>query len=439
MASPRDLTGVLRWWSADVSGQTIEAGRVSASPDVVAGSVAARFGQGRVGPEQVTVDGRPAWRFGGSASPASLLTPDVPAVTGAPYSWAVVIAPLANYPGQVIAPGPNSTVTSSSSQIVSETSGSFRWIGFAGANLFIPMPSGEHLVVFDHDGGSGVSRLYATGQTSSRGTLQRRSLAGQQHIGRHGSNDRPLFADVRALLLFDHALSDSEIATLEQWRAEGSSSQVAVRSGSGTVTVRSTSTGTGVPQRTGSGLSRARVMSTGTGAVQRTGAAVSAQRTSVQGSGTPVRSGAAAARTAVLVAGAGAVARAGSGVARQAARALGVGSPTRVGSGATDLVAVATGQGSPSRSGRATTAVQVQVSGQGLAGRVGAAVTRLLVAVTGTGQRGDSDLPPDTGRDVDVQVGAPFGVWAVGAPVRGLETVGVGTVSSGWSVGRPQV
>lgn len=437
MASPRDLTGVLRWWSADVSGQTIEAGRVSASPDVVAGSVAARFGQGRVGPEQVVVDGRPAWRFGGSASPASLLTPDVPAVTGSTYSWAFVINPLAGYAGQVIAPGPNSTVTASSSQLLTPTTGSFRWEQFAGASQFVNMASGEQLVIMEHDGGTGASRVYAAG-LSTRGTLQRRSLAGQQHIGRHGSNDRPLFAEIRAVLLFDHAMSDADVATLEQWRAEGSSSQVAVRSGSGTTRVRTGSTGTGSVQRSGSGVTRARAANTGTGAAQRTGAAVSAQRSASGGSGAPARAGAAQARTAVQVAGQGVVARAGSAVARQAVRLLGVGDATRTGSGAAALVAALAGQGSPSRSGAAATIVAAQASGVGLARRAGEAAARLLVSVTGAGEHGEDNLPPDTGRDVDVQVGAPFGVWAVGVPVRGLETVTIGTASSGWSVGRPR-
>jgi len=227
VASPRDLTGVLRWWSADAPATVVD-GRVTEAPDLVAGATAVRFGQGRVGPELAQVDGRPAWLFGGASSPASLLTPDVPAISGAPYAWAVVLTPLAGYAGQVIAPGPNTAVTASSAQLLAEATGSFRWSGFAGTSVSLAMPSGDQLVVLDHDGGTGATRLYASGAGSARATLQRRSLAGQQHIGRHGSNDRPLHAAVRGILLVDHTFADAEVQLLEQWRAEGAGSRTAV-------------------------------------------------------------------------------------------------------------------------------------------------------------------------------------------------------------------
>lgn len=498
MASPRDLSGLLRWWSADVAGQTIESGRVSASPDVVAGSVATRFGQGRVGPEALTVDGRPAWRFGGAASPASLLTPDVPAVSGAPYSWAVVIAPLANYPGQIIAPGPASTVTASSSQIISETTGTFRWIGFAGASLLIPMPTVEHLVVMDHDGGSGVSRLYATGQGSTRGTLQRRSLAGQQHIGRHGSNDRPLFADVRAILLFDHALSDSEIATLEQWRTEGASSAAAVvrttnvvasaaaRASVTTTSVR-TSNVTAAARARGTGVAAAvrsvtltaradasaRVTATGAHAVAVTAVAhARASAAAVHVGAVDVRAAAAArasataARVAVAVvtvaaptAAAASATFASTRTAPVSAAALGDTRTTVTTSRAVATAATATAAARAVSARLIDVTVAAAASAAARAASARTATLDLTAAASGTATSTSSSsrvaevvagvvaralatvgivvrpLPPDTGDDVRVTTGQPRSRWHLGQPARGVRA---DEPHSSWSFSNPR-
>lgn len=213
------MTGVLAWWAADAPADVVD-GRVTASADVIGGRVAARNGQNRVGPELVLVGGRPRWRFGGAASPANLLAP-APTLNGTPYSWVFVTTRAGQ--GQMLAP----VGTGSSAQLLVEENATARWQAFAGANLFLAQPTGEHLVVVDHDGGSGATRLYAGG-TRSTATLQRRSLTGEVHFGRHGSNDRPLLADVAAILLVDHWPTDAELRdVLEPWRADGAPSQTA--------------------------------------------------------------------------------------------------------------------------------------------------------------------------------------------------------------------
>jgi hypothetical protein len=426
---------VLRWWSPDAPATVVD-GRVTDAPDVVAGAVATRFGQGRVGPELLQVDGRPAWRFGGSASPASLLTPDVPAINGAPYAWVVVLAPLAGYAGQVLAPGPNSTVTSSSAQLLAGTTGSFRWEAFAGATTSLPMPAGEHLVVLEHDGGTGSTRLYATGQGSVRATLQRRSLAGQQHIGRHGSNDRPLHADVRALVLLDHGLSDAEVQVLEQWRAEGARSRqdtarlVVARS-----TSRSASSARTAPRRATPATTTARSRAIAAATGRRLAPAPSSPRSRATAAASTRRAAAApvaarsrsrATATARRSAAAATAARSAATALSAPLRAVGARMVTTTAAAAATAPLRATRARTVTRStSAAVTRPQRLVEALARSWSTAAALVRALVA---------RPTPTSTSRDLLVDVGPPLPGWLLGRPESGWQ---LDPPAAGWRLGPP--
>lgn len=204
MADPTDVTGLLRRWRADTIAQANNSA-VSSWAALTGGATLAQA-TGSLQPLYITsgINGHPVVRFDGVDDMLTATITD----RAQPHTW-IVVAKLAST-GSLW-----KTAIQSGSEVWADSGG---WTGYAGTGLITSTHTTNPAVVTTVING-GSSAVYIDGGLGASGAAGSLTTGTALAVGEHPNTglSRPFDGDIAEILLYDHALTAGERATVHSY------------------------------------------------------------------------------------------------------------------------------------------------------------------------------------------------------------------------------